>query len=112
MSTEALVVHLAMQARTAGLDGVVASARDVPAIRAACGEAFLIVTPGIRRDAIDAGDDQKRILSPEGAVAAGADYLVVGRPIRMAADPVEEADNIVRAITVGLAARTGAPPRV
>ncbi|HOD29787.1 MAG TPA: orotidine-5'-phosphate decarboxylase [Syntrophales bacterium] len=112
MSTEALVVHLAMQARTAGLDGVVASARDVPAIRAACGEAFLIVTPGIRRDAVDAGDDQKRILSPEGAVTAGADYLVVGRPIRMAADPAAEADDIVRAITAGLAARTGAPPRV
>ncbi|HOG07709.1 MAG: orotidine-5'-phosphate decarboxylase [Syntrophales bacterium] len=112
MSTEALVVHLAVQARAAGLDGVVASARDVPAIRAACGEACLIVTPGIRRDGVDAGDDQKRILSPEGAVAAGADYLVVGRPIRMAVDPAAEADDIVRAITAGLATRTGAPPRV
>lgn len=107
MSTEALAVHLARRAQDAGLDGVVASARDVRAIREACGETFAVVTPGIRREAVDAGDDQKRILSPEGAVAAGADYLVVGRPIRKAADPAIEADAIVRAIALGLARRPG-----
>jgi orotidine-5'-phosphate decarboxylase len=107
MSAEELVVHLATRAQIAGLDGVVASAQDVRAIRVACGKNFLIVAPGIRRENVDTGDDQKRILSPEGAVAAGADYLVVGRPIRKATDPAGEADDIVQSIAVGLARRLG-----
>ncbi|HEY5497875.1 MAG TPA: orotidine 5'-phosphate decarboxylase / HUMPS family protein, partial [Syntrophales bacterium] len=71
----------------------------------ACGEDFVIVTPGIRGSGAVAGDDQKRTLSPEEAIAAGADYLVVGRPIRMATNPASEADRIVEAIARGLQAR-------
>jgi orotidine-5'-phosphate decarboxylase len=62
----------------------------------------VIVTPGIRGSGAVAGDDQKRTLSPEEAITAGADYLVVGRPIRMATDPASEADLIVEAIARGL----------
>ncbi|MDD5712545.1 MAG: orotidine 5'-phosphate decarboxylase, partial [Smithellaceae bacterium] len=94
-------------AREAGVPGVVASAQDVEAIRAACGKDFVVVTPGIRREGKDAVGDQKRIATPYGAVAAGADYLVVGRPIRTAADPAKEADEIVDEIAEGLAAYDG-----
>ena len=88
------VVRLARLAQTAGLDGVVASAREIAAIRQACGADFLIVTPGIR-PASSATNDQARIATPASAIAAGADYLVVGRPITGAPDPVAAADAIV-----------------
>jgi len=88
------VVRLARLAQTAGLDGVVASAREIAAIRQACGPDFLIVTPGIR-PASSATNDQARIATPSSAIAAGADYLVVGRPIIGAPDPVAAADAIV-----------------
>lgn len=100
-----LAVNLARIAKASGIDGVVASAWEVPAIRAACGKGFTIVTPGIRLPE-DAGkvsaDDQKRILTPGEAIRNGADYLVVGRPIRAAADPAGTADYIVEEISKAL----------
>lgn len=75
-----LVVHLATQAKAAGCDGVVASPQEIAAIRAACGRDFLIVTPGVRPTWASKGD-QQRVMAPKDALAAGADYLVIGRPI-------------------------------
>ncbi len=81
-----LVLHRAKLAREAGFDGVVASGQEASAIRSAAGADFLIVTPGIRPKGSASGD-QTRIVTPADAIAAGADYLVVGRPITAAADP-------------------------
>lgn len=82
-----LVLRLAMLANACGLDGVVCSAREATALRAACGDAFCLVTPGIRPG--EAGtDDQQRVMTPGGAIAAGASYLVIGRPITRAPDPL------------------------
>ncbi len=80
-------LRLARLAAGCGLDGVVCSADEAPALRSAIGPAFKLVTPGIR-PAGAASDDQARIITPEAAVANGADYLVIGRPITRAADPV------------------------
>lgn len=86
-----VAIARARAARAAGCDGVIASGREAAAIRAATDADFLIVCPGIRA-ADEAGrDDQKRTLSAAEAIAAGADHLVVGRPIRQAADPVAAA---------------------
>ena len=85
--TRETALHLARLAQDAGVSGVVASAEDAAAIRKACGGDFLIVTPGIRAAGEVAGDDQKSIVTPAVAISAGADYLVVGRPISQAADP-------------------------
>jgi len=89
-----MVPRLALLAKRAGLDGVVASPREISLIRQACGNDFLIVTPGVR-PAFAATDDQKRIMTPAEAVAAGADYLVIGRPISAAADPLHAVEKIV-----------------
>jgi orotidine-5'-phosphate decarboxylase len=88
------VRQLAMLARESGLDGVVASPLEIGAVREACGADFAIVTPGIR-GVQDARGDQARTLSPREAVAAGASYIVVGRPIIGAADPRAAAEAIV-----------------
>ena len=77
---------LAQLAKRAGMDGVVASAQEVKSIRRACGPKFLIVVPGIRPTAT-AANDQSRIARPAEAIRAGADYLVIGRPITAAQDP-------------------------
>jgi orotidine-5'-phosphate decarboxylase len=91
------VARLARLAREAGLDGVVCSPQEIELVRRECGKEFLIVTPGIR-GADDAKGDQARTATPEGAVRAGADYLVVGRPITAASDPAAAADRIAAAI--------------
>jgi orotidine-5'-phosphate decarboxylase len=99
---EEAVVRLAQLAQKSGLDGVVASPREIGAIRAACGEKLLIVTPGVR-PASAAAHDQTRIATPAGAVRAGADYLVIGRPITGVPDPVAAADAIAEEILEALA---------
>jgi orotidine-5'-phosphate decarboxylase len=82
------VTRLARMTQDAGLDGVVASPREVAAIRAACGNDFVIVTPGIRGgSAVSGPDDQARTSTPAGAIEAGSSYLVIGRPITAASDP-------------------------
>ena len=88
-----LVAVLARQTRQAGLDGVVASAREVALIRQACGRDCVVVTPGVRPAGSQA-NDQKRTMTPGDAVWAGADYLVVGRPITAAPDPLTAAAAI------------------
>jgi orotidine-5'-phosphate decarboxylase len=103
-SASELTLRLATLARDSGVSGVVASAHDIANIRRACGNDFIIVTPGIR-EAMSANDDQKRISTVRDAIKAGADYIVVGRPIRQAADPVQRVQEIVSEITEGLAMR-------
>jgi len=92
---EEQVVHLAKLAKAAGLDGVVASPWEIKEIRKACGEDFVILTPGIRPVG-KSSDDQKRIMTPRKAIKLGSDFLVIGRPIRNASNPVEAAKEILR----------------
>jgi len=98
------VLRLAVLAMEAGMDGVVASPQEIRSIREACGPRFLIVTPGIRRDGDDMGD-QHRVTGPAEAVLSGADYVVVGRPIRDAPDPRIEAEHIIDEIADALVTR-------
>jgi len=92
------VGRLASLASKAGIDGVIASPQEIRTIRDRCGEKFLIVTPGIRAPS-DKKDDQKRTLTPKEAVSAGANYLVIGRPIKEAKDPLEAVQKIVEDIS-------------
>lgn len=96
------VVHLARLAQAAGLDGVVASPHEIKAIRKACGPRFVILTPGIR-PAGHARGDQKRTLTPGQAMAAGADYIVVGRPVYRAPDPAQVVRSIYQDMEDALA---------
>lgn len=91
--TAAEVVKRARLAKACGLDGVVCSVQEAAAVRKACGKGFVIVTPGIRPAGGDLGD-QKRVATPQSALAAGADYLVVGRPILEAKDPVRAVKDL------------------
>ncbi len=93
-SLEDQVVALAEMGKAAGLDGVVCSPLEARLIREVCGREFLVVTPGIRPEGSEP-DDQSRTLSPKVALEAGADFLVVGRPIVKADDPLEAAENIL-----------------
>ena len=102
MTPEQLVLHRANLAFQNGFDGVVASGHEAADIRAATGPDFLIVTPGIRFTG-SAMDDQERVTTPDHAISAGADYLVVGRPITQADDPYSSAQNFVRHISDSLA---------
>ncbi len=88
------VVYLAQLAQEAGLDGVVASPLEIEPLRKACGDNFLIVTPGIRPKWAES-NDQRRITTPAEAINKGADYIVVGRPIIEADDPLEAAEMIL-----------------
>jgi orotidine-5'-phosphate decarboxylase len=95
------VVKLACLAKEAGADGVVASVQEARAIRKACGRDFLIVTPGVRpkdKSSDTKSDDQARTATPAEAIRAGADFLVVGRPILAAPDPRAAAQAIVEEI--------------
>ena len=90
-------VRLAMLAKDAGAHGVVCSPLEIAAIRAACGQDFVLVVPGIRPEGSDAAD-QKRSMTPKAALDAGATYLVIGRPITGAAKPVEAAAAIAASL--------------
>lgn len=85
---EEQVLRLAQLARAAGLDGVVCSAREAQQLRLVCGSDFALVTPGIRPAGAASGD-QKRVVTPGDAVRAGSDYLVIGRPVTRAPDPLQ-----------------------
>lgn len=98
-ATEDEVLRLAESAHEAGLDGVVAASREMHALRRTFGAGFLLVNPGVRPLWAATGDDQKRIATPAEAVAEGADYIVVGRPITTAADPAAAAARIVDEIS-------------
>ena len=94
---EGEVVHLAKIAKSAGLDGAICSPQEIRPVREACGEEFVIVTPGIR----PVGSllhDQKRVSSPKEAVQAGADYIVVGRPVLESKDPLKMVESILEEI--------------
>lgn len=96
---EERVVSLALLAQKSGLDGVVASPREIAPLRRACGENFLIVTPGIRPAFEQAGkDDQKRVMTAKEAISAGASYIVIGRPVRLAPEPAAAMDKVLQEI--------------
>jgi orotidine-5'-phosphate decarboxylase len=94
---EQQVLRLAGLTHTAGLDGVVCSAQEAPQLRSSLGPEFLLVTPGIRPAGSEVGD-QTRILTPAQALQAGSDYLVIGRPITQAADPLAALESIAQEI--------------
>lgn len=100
-----IVVRLALLAKDSGLDGVIASPKEIGVIREACGKDFLIVTPGVRPEWAAAGD-QKRVMTPAEAIKAGADYLVIGRPItkppQEIGGPVEAAKRIAEEIATAI----------
>jgi orotidine-5'-phosphate decarboxylase len=94
LKVEEVVVKWALMAKNAGINGVVCSPREIEAIRSACGDDFKIVTPGIR-PAWSEKNDQVRVTTPADALKMGADYMVIGRPILKAADPVKAAQMII-----------------
>jgi orotidine-5'-phosphate decarboxylase len=98
---EELVLHRARLAKEAGFDGVIASGHEAVKVREVVGPGFLIVTPGVRPQGSDT-QDQARAVTPKAAISAGADYLVVGRPITRAADPLAAAYAIVGEIAEAL----------
>ena len=98
---EALVRARASAAAAIGMDGLVCSAREAESVRAIVGRDMIIVTPGIRPSGSDVGD-QKRVVTPGDAIRAGSDYLVVGRPVNQAADPVAAAEAIVAEVEAAL----------
>lgn len=91
-----LVLSRAKRAVSLGCDGVVASGQEAAAMRENLGDNFMVITPGIRP--VDNDDDQKRVVTPEQAFKNGADYIVVGRPVRDAADPKQAAENLQQEI--------------
>lgn len=91
------VLQLAKLAKECGMDGVVCSAHEIEAIREACGEDFILMVPGIRPAGSDTGD-QKRIMTPQNALKAGATHLVIGRPITQSNDPAQAARDIIESL--------------
>jgi orotidine-5'-phosphate decarboxylase len=111
-SASELAVVLAGRAKAYYLDGVVCSGLEIRAVKRACGEGFCCLTPGIRPFAQEggkAGDDQRRVVTAERAAGDGADYLVVGRPITAADDPLLAARNVLEMIERGERAREREP---
>jgi orotidine-5'-phosphate decarboxylase len=103
-TTQGRVVALAQLARRAGCEGIVCSGHEVRAVKATLGRDCLVVVPGIRPDWSEVThDDQQRAMTPARAIAAGADYLVIGRPIAAAKDPAGAADRIAGEIAEALA---------
>jgi orotidine-5'-phosphate decarboxylase len=100
-TSEEMILSLAGVAKRAGMTGVVASARELRLIKDAMGEDFTVVTPGIRLPDKNAADDQVRVVTPEKAVGDGADYIVVGRPIIAAPDPVAACTEILQRMSSG-----------
>jgi orotidine-5'-phosphate decarboxylase len=100
------VLAMAKRAKSFGFDGVISSGQEARSIRSECGDDFLIVTPGIRLagSAVES-DDQKRVVTPRQAILNGADYIVVGRPIRRAPDPLAAAKAIQHEIATAVADR-------
>jgi len=96
-----MVLRLATLARDSGLDGVVCSALEASLLRRQFGGEFCLVTPGIRQ-ALDSHDDQSRVMTPQAALEAGSSYLVIGRPITQATDPLQALLDINREIGVSL----------
>ena len=97
LSVEAEVLQLAVLAQQAGLEGVVASPLEIKQLRKACGEDLVIVTPGVRPDK-GRRHDQARVMTPAEAIKAGADYVVIGRPIKEAPDPLKATQKILQEI--------------
>lgn len=96
-SSRDYVLHLASLAKKSGLDGVVSSAQETPFIKETLGRDFITVTPGIRP--LDSSvDDQKRVVTPQDAKAMGTDYIVIGRPVTQAKDPMQAALSILEAM--------------
>jgi orotidine-5'-phosphate decarboxylase len=91
------IIYMAKLAKDSGLDGVVASPKEIKQIRKACGDDFIILTPGIRLEQIK-GDDQKRVMTPSEAFSEGADYIVIGRPVYQSSDPANVFSQILRSI--------------
>ena len=102
MNVKDLVAHRAQQAKARNIHGLILSAEEAASMRAALGPDMLLVTPGIRPQGADIGD-QKRVMTPARAIAAGADHLVIGRPITQAEDPRKAAEAIVQEIVGALA---------
>jgi Orotidine-5''-phosphate decarboxylase len=98
-SAEQLVARLAQLAKTSGMDGVVSSAMEVAGMKQALGSAFLSITPGIRPALAEKGD-QRRVVTPEQAMANGSDYIVVGRPITQAENPAQACAAIASSIRI------------
>ena len=96
VTTPEEVVRRAKLAKECGVDGVISSPLEIETIKSNCGKEFEVVTPGIRP--VKVSDDQKRVATPESAVKAGANFIVVGRPIIQADNPVEVAKNIYESI--------------
>lgn len=96
-NSEDLVLRLASLAKDSGLDGVVCSAKEISLIKSQLGKNFILVVPGIRLEK-DNKNDQKRVMSPKKAINAGADLLVIGRPITDSKDPLKTIDNILENI--------------
>ena len=99
--TSSAAADCSSAAAAIGMDGLVCSAREAESVRAIVGRDMIIVTPGIRPSGSDVGD-QKRVVTPGDAIRAGADYLVVGRPVNQAADPVAAAEAIVAEVEAAL----------
>ena len=98
-SSQSIILQYARLAKEAGLDGVVCSGQDIVMLRKEFGQNFILVVPGIRPDWAEHTPDQKRIMTPQKAINAGADYLVIGRPVITAKSPKDAIKKIIDEIS-------------